>query len=116
MKCVDAIDDLIALLTYRFRLTSPMQPPFTASSYPATEALMIIGKPALPALVKLIETHDAACLVSKNARFTVRCIFSYREKEGDEFFRQAADKAATPEAKERLLRALETAREDMRAD
>jgi hypothetical protein len=120
MRCVDVIDDLVALLTFRFPFPKEDEMVtnrrFTATRYPATNALPLIGKPALPALVKVIETNDPAALLSKNARFTVRCIFAYREKEGDEFFREAADKATTPEAKERLLRALETAREDMRAD
>lgn len=120
MRCVDVIDDLVALLTFRFPFPKEDEMVtnrrFTATRYPATNALPLIGKPALPALVKVIETNDPASLLSKNARFTARCIFAYREKEGDEFFRQAADKAATPEAKERLLKALETARADMRAD
>jgi len=119
MRCADSIDDLIGLLTFRFpypKKGEPLYRPNTGTRYPATDALMEIGKAALPALVKVIETNDPGSLVSKNARYAARTIFAYRDKEGDEFFRQAAEKADTPEAKERLLKALETAAEDMRSD
>jgi len=120
MRCADAIDDLIGLLTFRFPFPKEnemaMNRPFTGSRYPATSALTEIGKPALPALVKVIETNDPASLLSKNARFTVRSIFAYRLADGDKFFKEAAEKAATPEAKQRLLKALETADEDWRSD
>lgn len=121
MRCADVIDDLVDLLTFRFPFPKEddpvrLQPPIPASRYPATNALSEIGKPALPALVKVIETSDPGSLLSKNARFTVRSIFAHIRADGDKFFREAADKAATPEAKQRLLKALETADEDWKSD
>lgn len=120
MRCADTIDDLIELLTFRFPFPKKgevaINRPFTGSRYPATSALGEIGKPALSALVEVIKTNDPGSLMSKNARYTVRSIFAYRQADGDKFFKKAADKASTPEAKERLLKALETADEDWKSD
>lgn len=122
-RCVDAIDDLVGALTFRFPFPKDihepgagLQPTFTGTRYPATSALSQIGTSALPALVEVIETNDEASLVSKNARHTVRSIFLYDPSEADEFFKKAAEKARTPEAKRRLLKALETAKEDFHSD
>jgi hypothetical protein len=118
---VDTINDLIELLTFRFPFPKEddpvgLQPRIPASRYPATTALTEIGRPALPELAKVIETNDPGSLLSKNARFTVRSIFAYRSADGDKFFREAAEKAPTPEAKQRLLKALETADDDWKSD
>ena len=121
MRCADVIDDLTALLTFRFPFPKKEDPvrqqaDTVAYRYPAAAALSEIGKPALPALVKVIETNDPASVLSTNARFTVRTIFGWREKEGDKFFREMAEKATTPEGKQRLLKALDTAEADIRPD
>lgn len=124
MRCVEVIDDLISLLTFRFPFPKDasqpgagLDPVYTGTRYPATGALLQIRKPALPALVKVIETNEADSLAAKNARYTVRVIFrDDEESRADAFFKEQAAKASTPEAKRRLLRALETAQEDMRSD
>jgi hypothetical protein len=130
MKAVEAIDGLIEMLTYRRvwpweKKLEPGQPPHphdgfgptgnTTAAYPATAALTTIGKPALPALLKVIETFEVDSLDAKNARHTVRMIFLMHGGNAESFFKECAAKAATPEAKQRLLHALETADEDWKA-
>jgi hypothetical protein len=119
-RCVAAVDDLVGLLTFRLPFSKEAKPllqrVFTGTHYPATSALGQIGKPALPALVEVIETNDAASLESKNARWTVRAIFRFHREAADKFLQASSAKAATPEAKRRLLHALQTAEEDFRSD
>jgi len=77
IRSIAAIDDLINLITFRGILESKQAPspividmehPVTPLSvYPATGALFHIGRPALPALIKLIETSDPDALASQNA-------------------------------------------------
>ena len=118
-RCVEVIDDLVSVLTFRFPYPKDanepgagLQPIFTGSRYPATGALFAIGTPALPSLLKVIETYDAGSLEAKNARYTGRTIFREEPTDADKFFKAAAAKARTREAKQRLLKALETPESD----
>jgi len=121
MRCVEAIDDLVAHLTFRSSYGDDkgslvrLRPVYTGTRYPATSAIAEMGKVALPTLVEVIETNDEDSLRSKNARFTVRAIIK-EPAEIDKFFKEAAAKASTPEGRRRLLKALETAETDFRSD
>jgi hypothetical protein len=93
-----------------------IQPIYTGNRYPATSALFQIGKPAVPALLRVIARHESNSREAKNARYTVRVTFRGDSSGADNLFKEAAAKARTPEARQRLLKALETAQEDCRAD
>jgi hypothetical protein len=119
-----AVPDLIELLAFRYWYDweKTKERPIevrardligVATRYPATEALAQIGKSALPQLLQVVETHPFASLESKNARYTVRLIFRDDQK-ADECFTNAAGTASSPEAKQRLLKAVQTADEDRR--
>lgn len=121
MKCAQAINDLIALLTFRSTYGEGgsrviLHGVYTGNRYPATNALAEIGKAALPPLVRIIEENERGSLVSKNARYTVRAIIHDERPVVEKFFKDAAAKAPTRQAKDRLLRALDTADEDYKSD
>lgn len=120
MKCIAAIDDLVQLLTFRRtlewekgketgELIIELQAMSTDGRYPATGALLQIGKPSLPALIKVIETYASGSLESENAIFTVRMIFADKSSEGVQYLRKAAAKASSSEAAQRLWDAAERA-------
>jgi hypothetical protein len=69
----------------------------TDRRYPATGALFQIGRPALPALIKVIETHESSSLESENAIYTVEGIFREALAEGTKYLREAAVRALSPE-------------------
>ena len=70
--------------------------------FPAVNALYLIGKPALPALVKVIENFDEQDLMSRNARYTMVVIFSGKLSEGVEYVTQAASKSSSALGSQRL--------------
>jgi hypothetical protein len=103
LKAAEACDDLAALLAFRWT----EHPDFSTGShegdgYWAKEALFEIGKPALPALVKAIESHGSDTIDSKNAVETVMLIHRDNRAEGPVLLRQAARKAQSPLATQRL--------------
>jgi hypothetical protein len=120
MRSYAAIDDLVQLITFNRTLPSNegIQPTFIdkehpvtpLSVYPATGALFHIGEPALPALMKLIETSDPESLASQNAVYTLMAIFREDPEAGVQYLQDAADQAPTPEASKSLLRAVARAR------
>jgi hypothetical protein len=120
VRAVKAIPDLINLLGFRssYRWEGVSGPhivrPTSVVHYPAREALIEIGKLALPALLEVVETRDLGSVESRNARYTIRGIFRDEQGKADEFLKEAAARASSPEAKRRLLKALETAYEDMK--
>jgi hypothetical protein len=130
LKAAAAVGDLIKVLAFRpetrwdtmahrtdkFQVLDAPLGHSGHGRYPAIYALVEIGLPALPALVKVIETNDFDSVESKNARVSVRLIFFGDPSKADEFFKEAAGKASTLEAKRRLLHALETADEDWKSD
>ena len=114
LRAVEAIDDLVGLLTYErdwqrerrpagYEATSGSSPiPYTGRHYLATLALADIGEPALPELIKVIENHDEASLETANANYTVRVILlRHGGRNAEAFFKDAAAKAQTPQAAER---------------
>jgi HEAT repeat protein len=120
IRSITAVDDLIELITFKRTLRSEENPwpividrehPVTPLSlYPAAGALFYIGKPALPALRRLIETSDPDSLASQNAIYTLMAIFREDPKAGVRYLQDAANQAQTPEASNNFLRAVERAR------
>lgn len=120
MRSYAAIDDLVKLITFRRTLrsnegTQPTvidkeHPVTPLSVYPATGALFHIGRPALPALMKLIETSEPNSLASQNAVYTLMAIFREDPEAGVQYLQDAADQAPTLEASKKLLRAVARAR------
>src|SRR5262249_55030644 len=72
------------------------------SRFPAVSALYLIGKPALPALVKVIENFDEQDLMSRNARHTIVSIFSGKLSEGVKYINQAASECSSALCSQRL--------------
>lgn len=79
--------------------------------YPATAALFQIGKPALPALVKVIEAEDAESIKSQNALYTVQFIFRDNLSEGIKYLEKSINEFITKNEKSRLQKAIEDTRE-----
>jgi len=107
LKSADSIDDLIALITFRQKFDWEdinqggivySQPPHLISAlehYPAAGALFRIGKPSIPALIKLIESNPADSLESLNAHTTIMIIFRDNPREGVRVLRKALAKATS---------------------
>src|SRR5262249_12961572 len=100
------INDLVKLLTFKYtyywekeaggRLDP--QPITTAERYPAVVALFAIGKPALPAVTEVIETHESDSLESENATLVVYLIFREDPSAGIKYLEEASAQASTPTA------------------
>lgn len=110
IKSVEAIDDLVHLLTF-IRNIQPERVGdvivgehfiTTFGRYPAAGALFRIGKASLPALIEVVETEQADSLAGENAIYTVTQIFRDAPLEGVEYLRDAAAKASSTQAAQRL--------------
>lgn len=114
-----SIDDLVQLLTFKrtfeqekgnldvineIHLITPQ------GRYPATEALIAIGKPSLPALLKVVETEKSRSLASQNAVSSIMAIFREEPLKGVQYLQDAAAKSPSLEASSRFLEAAEYAR------
>ncbi|HEX8565740.1 MAG TPA: hypothetical protein VF648_08715 [Pyrinomonadaceae bacterium] len=75
--------------------------------YPATEVLIKIGKPSLPALVKVIEDDDTESIKTQNALYTIQQIFRDDLSEAVKYLEGAKISSATQEGKQRLSDAAE---------
>jgi hypothetical protein len=82
--------------------------------YPAAGALMEIGRPCLPAVVKVVAQNASDSLESRNALEIVRVLFRYDLAGGVDYLNEAAEKASSPEAAKRLRKAAESLRETER--
>lgn len=71
--------------------------------YPAAGALFMIGKPSLPALVKVIEEQGRETIASQNALYTAKLIFRDEPSEGIAYLKTAATEASTTTGAKRLL-------------
>jgi len=127
LRALTAIDDLTELLTFRRTFkgeeiaVAPGRTIINASHlyspderYPAILALRALGEPALPALVRVIETNETGSRASENAAYTVGSIFRDEPAREVNYLSEAAAKASTPEGRERLLKAAEAARKYVR--
>lgn len=115
-KIVDAIPYLIDLLDFRYisfheRTQSHYRSLSEYENYPATEALYYIKKPALPALIKVIETEEEDSLKSKNALTVIQTIFSDEVPKGIEFLEKSTLESATTTGHLRLLKATQKTKE-----
>src|SRR6266849_2644471 len=114
VRAIEAVDDLIELLTFarKFDWESPdnkmiveIQVIHTGNRYPATSALFQIGRPALPALVKVIELDGLGPLRGQNAMFAIQGIFSDDLSEGVKYLEQLAQASANPDSAQHLMQA-----------
>src|SRR5437867_9109587 len=127
LRALTAIDDLSQLLTFKRTFKgeeigiAPGRTIINASHlyspderYPAIGALHAIGEPALPALVRVIETNETGSRDSENAAYTVGSIFRDEPAREVNYLSEAAATASTPEGKNRLLKAVEAAKKYVR--
>lgn len=75
--------------------------------YPATEVLIKISKPSLPALIKVIEDADTESIKTQNALYTIQQIFRDDLSEAIKYLEGAKISSATEEGKQRLSDATE---------
>ena len=116
MRAVEAVPDLTKLLEFKRSFSGeggqqddePLsgRPITTAGRFPAVGSLFQIGKPALPALIKVIETEDGDSLASENAGATIFSILRGQPEKAVEYIRRAAAQAGSPLAEQRLLNSL----------
>jgi hypothetical protein len=105
MNAASAVDDLAQLLTFRLVSLGERLTGITTEAdqrFPAVSALYLIGKPALPALVKVIENFDEQDLMSRNARYTMVAIFRGNLSEGVKHINQAASRSSSALGSQRL--------------
>jgi len=104
MRATEAIDDLTQLLSFRQTfwwerndgIGVEIQPVTSGNRYPATSALFQIGRPALPALIRVIEVYETDSVESDNSTYAVQSIFRENPSEGVKYLRSAAAKSSTP--------------------
>lgn len=117
-----AIDDLAQFLTYRKVYPWEKDPTVKPSGgltgpstrYPAVGALMNIGKPSLPTLIKVIETHEPDSQETENAMEVVTYLSRDKRPEYVDCLNEAASKASSPQAAERLRKAAVALKESKR--
>lgn len=82
--------------------------------YPAVNALKEIGPPSLPALIKVIESHEPNTLETENAMEVIIDLSRYERSAYVQKLKDATESAATPEAAARLRKAAETLKNSKR--
>lgn len=113
LKAQEAIGSLIRLLTFRYKSPREQEAEEVGIAiavpqpYPAVSALFQIGEPALPALIRHIETNDTDPLARRNAAQALMSIFREEPRKGICYLRAAATKAPTPVAAQWLDEAAE---------
>lgn len=119
LKAVEAIDDLIALLAFKYPKESRIGGTGIAGGaydgYMAKSALFGIGEPALPALVQAIKDNDIGSIEFKNARQAVMSIFRGRLPEGSKYLREQGSQASASAAAQARLWAAAQALDDLHA-
>lgn len=108
LKPISAIDDLVGLLGFKDPSRESKHPylrlqisPFR-QPYPAVSALLEIGKPVLPALVKAVETHEPGSLMSENAIYAIVWVHPEEPAAAVRYLEDAAEKATSRVATYRL--------------
>jgi hypothetical protein len=105
MKVVSAVDDLVQLLTFRPVSQREILTGIRTEAderFHAISALYLIGKPALPALIKVVEDFDEQDLMSKNARRAIVSIFREKLSEGVEHVNLRASESSSALGSQRL--------------
>ncbi len=112
MRAVEAVDDLVELLTFARRFPwerddaiIEIQPITEGNRYPATSALFQIGRPALPALVKVVESNSLDSVRGQNAVSAIRNIFRDDLSGGVKYLEHAAEESANVDSGQRLTQA-----------
>jgi hypothetical protein len=116
LRAAEAVPDLISLLALKrvFDWETPENAGRTgieetavtpANRYPAVDALISIGKPALAPLVAVIEGREGGSTESENAVYGVFMILEARPSKASDYLRRAAGRAHSREARARLLAA-----------
>jgi HEAT repeat protein len=85
------------------RIREEEHPVTVLSRYPAAGALFMIGKPSLPALVKVIQGEEIGAVASENALYTVSQIFRDEPLEGVAYLKSAAIRTRMSGAAQKLL-------------
>ena len=107
LHAVEATDVLIKLITFKRtyewenQSNADINEPHLvtpAGRYPAISALMRIGNPSLPALIKVIENNDQESLESNNALYTIKLIFIDNPKAGINYLEKSINQAHSVEA------------------
>jgi PBS lyase HEAT-like repeat len=113
-----AVDDLVQLLTFRRvwpwekdptvpKSTEPVHP-WTWNTFPAVKALSLIGQPALPALIRVIGTHEPDSPESQKAMEVIILMSGDKRSDYVARLKYAAAAASSPDAAQRLRQAAET--------
>lgn len=84
---------------------------YLSGRYPVVGALIQIGKPALPELVKVIEKEEPTSIESQNALFVIQQIFIEDSLKGVLFLEEASSKSKSINGSERLQMAAKKTRE-----
>lgn len=121
LKAQEAIPELIDCLDYKRRyeweapeesgIVNEIHTITPAGRYPAVSALFQIGKPALPLLIKVMETEESNSVRSQNALYTIQIIFREDITEAIEYLKKSMSKSTAQNAKIRLQTAIEKTRE-----
>jgi len=107
-----AIPDIINLLTFAQTVSRETQIGNVGVAcglfgpdkrYPAIRALRSIGKPSLPSLAKVIETHDSSSTESRNAHYAIILIFVGKLRDGVAYVKTAASRSRTQLGSQRLM-------------
>lgn len=96
-------------LTQAERAGAFRRPPTTAEMYPASSALYLLGKSALPALLKAMSDEESTADKRRNAISTVMDIYQGNQDEGIRFLRTAGEKTKDPARAQRLAEAAKEA-------
>ena len=100
------MDDLVSALSFQQTFSEDPEVEIhiitQSERYPAIDALFQIGKPALPALCKVIASDAPASINSKNATLTIILIFRDDPQQGVNFLDDQASKAPPPVAASRF--------------
>lgn len=123
MRSTSAIPDLIRLLTFKRtfewesqskEVVTEIQPLHIGNRYPATGALFQIGKPAIAALVELINAEEVGSVASENAIWVLTQIFREKLSDGVRYLKDAAANASSFDSKQRLSHAADRLQEEAR--
>ncbi|MCI0350764.1 MAG: hypothetical protein L0Z53_15170, partial [Acidobacteriales bacterium] len=114
LRAEEAIDPLISMLDYEaYKFRRKDQWFITASGereYPVVYALASIGRPAVPAIVRLLEKTEPETRLAVNARQTLILLFGDNPGEGIDLVEAAARKSETAQGSLRLRAAVDELR------
>lgn len=123
MKSVAAANDLVDLLAFERSVGSQQDDKdaiteihvvTTSERYPATQALIEIGRPTLSAVARAIGRHPIGSLESENARYVIWMIFRENPARAVDYLRKTTVQASSGEERDRLNYALDKTEELLR--